>query len=96
MNTHTPWDCIEGKTLWHIETSIENPNGPGISVCSIPKSRKDDAAFIVKAANSHDALVAALKDARLRITELCTAFKVPPPMATYSRINNALNRAGEA
>lgn len=32
-----PWDTVEGKTLLHIETAYDNPNGAGIPICSIPK-----------------------------------------------------------
>lgn len=61
--TPLPWDYIVGKTLIHIETRHDNAAGAGMPICSLPKRDEANAAFIVRAVNSHEALVSALEDA---------------------------------
>lgn len=53
-HTPTPWDAMEDPRgrLIHVETSIDNPAGAGLPVCSIPAKRKADALFIVAACNA--------------------------------------------
>ena len=65
-DTPTPWDFVQGgpTRLAHVETRHDNPNGAGLPVCSIPKKRTGDAAFIVLACNAHHDLLDALKKAR--------------------------------
>ncbi len=56
-HTSLPWGALNNgrSTLWHVE-------GPdGAAVCSVPKARKADAAYIVRACNSHYELLAALE-----------------------------------
>jgi hypothetical protein len=37
--THTPgpWDVMEGRTLFHVETAINHPVEAGRAICSVPK-----------------------------------------------------------
>lgn len=64
-HTPTPWQIMPSQrsNLLHVEASPDTGRG-GEPVCSIPKSRKQDAAFIVRACNSHAGLVEALLHAR--------------------------------
>lgn len=61
-HTTTPWDCVEDPRgrLVHVETAANHPIAAGLPICSIPRKRAGDAEFIVRAANCHDELVAAL------------------------------------
>lgn len=61
-HTPTPWTNIASKKsgLWHIESSID-AKVSGEPVCSVPS--RNNAAFIVRACNSHEDLVKALKSA---------------------------------
>ena len=60
-HTPTPWQVTpDGRArvrLVHVETSLDNPHGAGLPICSIPTARQYDAAFIVRACNAHDELV---------------------------------------
>jgi hypothetical protein len=69
-HTPTPWDAMEGKTLIHIETANKDDGSPcGEHIASLPKVRKEDAAFIVKCVNSHERNVMFLKRA-LQLMEM--------------------------
>lgn len=55
-HTPLPWGLLNNgrSTLWHVE-------GPdGAAVCSVPKARKADSEFIVRACNSHYRMLEAL------------------------------------
>ena len=75
QHTPTPWDCVVDGTTASIGAQ---DGGHRIRVASISGSMSNpdianDAAFIVKAVNNHDALVAALTKARARIEYLGAA-----------------------
>jgi hypothetical protein len=42
-----PWTNIEGRTLYHVESSIDS-GSPGVPVCSIPKKKRALAALITE------------------------------------------------
>ncbi len=65
MTKHTPatplpWETLPAarSNLVHVETSTDHA-----PVCSLPKARADDAAYIAHAANAYPKLVEALRDA---------------------------------
>lgn len=88
-HTPTPWNVMERPTLAHIETDCSNQYGAGIAVCSVPIAHKQDAAFIVRACNAHEELVAALTIAK---TYGMSYFDPED----YARICSALAKAGAA
>lgn len=58
MNTkHSPLPWSRGRRSF-----IEDANGNGIAVCQYSTTQEADADLIVKAVNSHEELVAALKE----------------------------------
>lgn len=64
QHTPIPWDVMEGKTLFHIETANKGDGSPcGMHIASVGKSRsgRADAAFIVKCVNSQEELLWAAK-----------------------------------
>lgn len=48
-HTAGPWDYIISRSLIHVETRHDNPIGAGIHICSVPKSKESNAAFIASA-----------------------------------------------
>ncbi len=54
QHTPTPWSIIEGRQL----TNIKGPNGQQVGQLDMRENGKVDAAFIVKAVNCHEELVA--------------------------------------
>lgn len=66
--TKLPWTIIEGRTLLHIETANQGDGSPcGMPVCSLPKSRRKDAEYIVRACNALPVLVEALEKAKTEL-----------------------------
>jgi hypothetical protein len=66
-----PWDCVEGRTLIHVETHPAHPSGH-IPLFSVPIARKAEVDFLLSAVNSHDGLVvriAQLERDRARLIE---------------------------
>lgn len=82
--TPLPWQTMEGKTLIHVETTNLGDDTPcGMPVCSIPKKRKHDAAYLTHCANHFQQVVEAL-DVLTRLSacmcktgkcSVCTAVK---------------------
>ena len=62
-HTPTPWAIRHGSHYDYIHAPIDNGGGIGRFVAKLPDDEqgKRDAAFIVRACNSHAALVAALE-----------------------------------
>jgi hypothetical protein len=58
-HTPGPWDFIDGHTLIHIETHIDNPAGAGMPICSVPKTStgRANARLIANAPDLLEALV---------------------------------------
>jgi hypothetical protein len=48
-HTPGPWNVIRGKTLWHVETDANHPQGAGKPICSLPLVLKADAELIAMA-----------------------------------------------
>lgn len=63
------WDSIDGRTLFHVETRIDNPHGAGKPICSIPKKRSDDANHI---ANCSPETIIAMAEELIRAREALT------------------------
>lgn len=59
-HTPGPLNVMEGRTLLHVETDIDHPEGAGIPICSLPKNRRGDAALYAAAPDLLEALKAAL------------------------------------
>lgn len=57
MKTHTPWTVEE-----YSSTTIEIVGPNEMHVAFIPKDRRENADFIVRCVNNHDALCAALEE----------------------------------
>lgn len=38
-----PLNVIDGRSLYHVETDLDHPDGAGIHVCSLPKSAQGHA-----------------------------------------------------
>lgn len=89
-HTPLPWTYMKGKTLIHIESSIDAKES-GLPVCSIPKIREKDATFIARACNSHYDLIAALEDARKTL-----AMMIAPDAIKQTTVLNAYAAAVEA
>ena len=61
-HTPTPWHLTDAYTDKPFEPLIASARGDGISSDIIAGASPDNAAFIVRACNAHDDLVAALEE----------------------------------
>jgi hypothetical protein len=63
-----PLTMIEARTLCHIETAHDHPDGAGVHICSIPRARAAEADLFVALVNEWPSLVARLRRAE-RVVE---------------------------
>jgi hypothetical protein len=97
MSTHTPtpWRLLDNtggqRSLVHIE--CEETLAP---VCSIPKKRIADAAFIVRAVNSHAQLLEALKLANELLDNSDVRHYIGHDLGEMSQLHKALNTSRAA
>lgn len=85
--TPGPWNCIEGKTLIHIETDIGNPIGAGIPICSLPKSKRHNAYLLYALPDLYEALELAIN------TVECASIKEGVDLPWYTAAITALKKA---
>jgi hypothetical protein len=89
---HTPtlW-VMEGKTLLHIETANVPENETcGNAFCSLPKSKREWADKIVRAVNSHAAMVEALEVAKATLHRVAPCQPYDSTQGTRDVIDAAL------
>ena len=71
MSAHTPTPWIEQEMPGLCNDRITADNGEGRTICELPYGHDADSAFIVRAVNAHDDLLAVLRDLRQRFHAAC-------------------------
>jgi len=93
-HTETPWTLSEPQAVHGIETYEIHWSADGECVAEIVHG-KDDAAFIVRACNAHDELVAAL-EALVRDYEEFDKYPTSDEHPLYAARNALAKAKGEA
>lgn len=100
---HTPTPWIEQEMPPRCNDRITADDGEGTTICELPYGLDANTAFIVRACNTHDDLVAALKEAQDQIltNRACAGRKqsnerVNMTSAALLQIERALAKAGAA
>lgn len=78
QHTPTPWQAVKHKKGWHIACATH-------AIAETFGQSEENAAFIARAANSHDELVAALREA-----EVSVAYMAKTDPISTNRVNSGL------